>query len=46
MPPRSPWGGQTLWLLYHGSIVPSQLPETIIQAMTKLPESIKLRIVG
>jgi glycosyltransferase involved in cell wall biosynthesis len=35
-----------LCLLYHGSIVPPQLPETIVQAMAKLPKNIKLKIVG
>jgi glycosyltransferase involved in cell wall biosynthesis len=43
---RSPKTDNNLWLLYHGSIVPQQLPETIIQAMAKLPKNIKLKIVG
>jgi glycosyltransferase involved in cell wall biosynthesis len=43
---RSPKTDGDLWLIYHGSIVPPQLPETIIQAMAKLSENIKLKIVG
>ncbi|BAQ66451.1 glycosyltransferase [Geminocystis sp. NIES-3709] len=35
-----------LWLWYHGSIVPSQLPMTVIKAMAKLQKNIKLRIAG
>lgn len=36
----------SLRLLYHGSIVPSRLPLTVIQAMSQLPEEIYLRIIG
>ena len=34
----------TLW--YHGSIVPSQFPSTIIQAMAILPGNYRLRFAG
>jgi glycosyltransferase involved in cell wall biosynthesis len=45
-PPREPWNGPDLWLLYHGSIVPSRLPMAVLGALAKLPASVKLRIVG
>ncbi|MDB9375002.1 glycosyltransferase [Nodularia sphaerocarpa] len=35
-----------LWLWYHGSIVPPQLPPTVIKALASLPENVKLRIAG
>jgi glycosyltransferase involved in cell wall biosynthesis len=35
-----------LWLWYHGSIVPTQLPSSIIKALANLPENVKLRIAG
>jgi glycosyltransferase involved in cell wall biosynthesis len=33
-----------LW--YHGSVVPSQLPESIIRALALLPTTVKLRVAG
>jgi glycosyltransferase involved in cell wall biosynthesis len=33
-------------VLYHGSIVPARLPLAVLQAMTKLPESVTLRLIG
>lgn len=33
-------------LLYHGSIVPSRLPLSVIDALAQLPERVCLRIVG
>lgn len=44
--PQQPKIDDNLWLFYHGSIVPPQLPETIVQAIAMLPENVKLRIVG
>jgi len=35
-----------LWLLYHGSIVPARLPFSVLHALQKLPEQVKLHIVG
>jgi glycosyltransferase involved in cell wall biosynthesis len=34
------------WLVYQGSIVPSRLPSSVIQALVCLPEQVKLRIIG
>src|SRR5947208_8378720 len=35
-----------VWLLYHGSIVPSRLPLSVVDALTRLPDRVHLRIVG
>ncbi len=35
-----------IWLLYHGSIVPDRLPGTVLDALTSLPDSVMLRVVG
>jgi glycosyltransferase involved in cell wall biosynthesis len=35
-----------IWLLYHGSIVPDRLPLSVLAALAKLPESVKLRVIG
>ncbi|WP_392534629.1 glycosyltransferase [Nostoc sp. C117] len=35
-----------LWVWYHGSIVPVQLPPTILSALAILPDRVKLRVVG
>jgi len=35
-----------LWVLYHGSIVPSRFPVTIIEAIATLPNRVNLRIIG
>jgi glycosyltransferase involved in cell wall biosynthesis len=35
-----------LQILYHGSIVPSRLPVTVLQALAMLPKTVKLRIIG
>ncbi len=34
------------WLLYHGSVVPLRIPNTVIDALARLPDSVKLRVVG
>jgi glycosyltransferase involved in cell wall biosynthesis len=39
-------GDNQLILFYHGSIVPSQLPATIVDALAQLPSSVRLRVVG
>jgi glycosyltransferase involved in cell wall biosynthesis len=33
-------------VLYHGSIVPSRVPETLVRALALLPEQVKLRLIG
>ena len=38
--------GREWWLLYHGSIVPSRLPMTILSALVMLPDIVKLRVIG
>lgn len=43
---RAPWDGKTLWVLYHGSIVPARLPLTVLYALSKLPALVKLRVIG
>lgn len=35
-----------LQILYHGSITPSRLPETVLKALAILPDTVKLRVVG
>jgi glycosyltransferase involved in cell wall biosynthesis len=35
-----------LRLVYHGSIVPSRLPETVLHAIAKLPNTVKLKVIG
>jgi glycosyltransferase involved in cell wall biosynthesis len=45
-PPRSPHDGGDLWVLYHGSIVPSRLPLSVLEALAVLPERVKLRVIG
>ncbi len=44
--PSSPRNPDELWIWYHGSIVPLQLPETILAALVILPAYVKLRVVG
>jgi glycosyltransferase involved in cell wall biosynthesis len=36
----------SLWLLYHGSIAPSRLPTTVLNALAMLPDAVKLRVIG
>jgi glycosyltransferase involved in cell wall biosynthesis len=45
-PPRQPHNGNKLWVLYHGSIVPARLPLTVLYALTRLPTTVRLRIIG
>ena len=44
--PESLSSDESLWLWYHGSIVPSQLPSTVIRALKVLPSRVKLKIAG
>ena len=45
-PPRAQADEQSLWVVYHGSIVPSRLPPTVVAALAELPGSVKLRVIG
>lgn len=45
-PPRPASDDSTLWVLYHGSIVPSRLPATVLTALAQLPGAVKLRVIG
>lgn len=45
-PSRPALNGGDLWILYHGSLVPSRLPTTVLEALAMLPERIKLRAIG
>ena len=36
----------SLWIVYHGSIVPPRLPPTVIEALAILPDNVKLRVIG
>jgi glycosyltransferase involved in cell wall biosynthesis len=44
--PRIPHSGGDLWVLYHGSIVPSRLSTAVFEALAMLPEAVKLRVIG
>jgi glycosyltransferase involved in cell wall biosynthesis len=44
--PRPAHEGGDLWVLYHGSIVPPRLPLTVLEALTRVPERVKLCVVG
>jgi glycosyltransferase involved in cell wall biosynthesis len=35
-----------IWILYHGSIAPSRLPLSVIEALAGLPDEVKLRVIG
>lgn len=39
-------GDNEIRLLYHGSIVPSRLPVTVIKAMSMLPDTLRLFVLG
>jgi glycosyltransferase involved in cell wall biosynthesis len=45
-PSRSSLNGGDLWVLYHGSLVPSRLPKTVLEALALLPEQVKLCAIG
>ncbi len=44
--PRPAHDGGDLWVLYHGSIGPSHVPFSVLEALATLPERVKLRIIG
>jgi glycosyltransferase involved in cell wall biosynthesis len=44
--PRPAHDGGDLWVLYHGSIVPPRLPLSALEALARLPERIKLCVIG
>jgi glycosyltransferase involved in cell wall biosynthesis len=44
--PRIAHDGGDFWVLYHGSIVPSRLPRTVLSALALLPSAVKLRVIG
>jgi glycosyltransferase involved in cell wall biosynthesis len=44
--PRAPLNGHDVWLLYHGSIGPSRLPLAVLTALARLPDALKLRVIG
>jgi glycosyltransferase involved in cell wall biosynthesis len=35
-----------IWVLYHGSITKERLPLAVVDALSELPEFVKLRIIG
>jgi len=43
-PPRV--AGSGMRVLYHGSIVPARLPESVVHALTRLPASVTLVVAG
>jgi glycosyltransferase involved in cell wall biosynthesis len=45
-PARSPHDGGALWVLCHGSITPTTLPLSVVDALPLVPERLRLRIVG
>jgi glycosyltransferase involved in cell wall biosynthesis len=45
-PPRPALARRGLVVLYHGSIVPVRLPLTIVHALRRLPDDVRLRVVG
>jgi glycosyltransferase involved in cell wall biosynthesis len=46
VPPRGSETDGPVCILYHGSIVPSRLPLTVVDALARLPNRVRLRIVG
>jgi glycosyltransferase involved in cell wall biosynthesis len=38
-------GGDAFWLIYHGSIVPARLPESVVRALAEVPK-VNLRVRG
>ena len=45
-PPRSIPAGSGLTVLFHGAVVPARVPVTLLDALTRLPEEVRLRVVG
>jgi glycosyltransferase involved in cell wall biosynthesis len=44
--PRVAHNTSDIWLVYHGSIVPARLSVAVLEALTMVPEAIKLCIIG
>jgi glycosyltransferase involved in cell wall biosynthesis len=44
--PRGSTAREHVRVLYHGSIVPARLPLAVLDAMTKVPEHVTLRLIG
>jgi len=44
--PRPAHDGGDLWVLYHGSIVPPRLPLPVLEALARLPERVRLCVIG
>src|SRR5262249_1654651 len=44
--PRAAHNGGDLWVLYHGTIGPPLLPLSVVEALTRLPERVKLCVIG
>jgi len=44
--PRLAHNSDDFWVLYHGSIVPSRLPLSVLKALTLLPARVKLCVIG
>ena len=44
--PRGETIREDVRVLFHGSIVPARLPLAVLRAMTKVPENVKLRLIG
>lgn len=44
--PKSLTSRKEFWLFFHGSIVPSRLPFTVVEALADLPHEVKLMIAG
>ena len=40
------WNQQEFVIFFHGSIVPSRLPATVLEALKKLPDRVVLRVAG
>jgi glycosyltransferase involved in cell wall biosynthesis len=44
--PRLTTNGSEIWVHYHGNIGPPLLPTTVLSALTRLPERVKLCVIG
>jgi len=44
--PRAPHSGEPLTIVYVGSIVPTRLPASLIEALALLPDLVCLRVIG
>ncbi|HUI06243.1 MAG TPA: glycosyltransferase [Verrucomicrobiae bacterium] len=44
--PRPPLNGSDLWVHYHGNLGPPLLPVAVVAALARLPERVKLCVIG